>query len=360
MKKRELKKVVYGLLVLPLIIGVLYSCGKDPVDPDPDPDPLEGLIVVHFDTDGGSEVPYVIIEEEGLFVEQPQCPTKDGFAFVAWYDDADLTTMFNFADTRIFETDTIYAKWRTSAENEALFNFTPETGKLGKLKDEYLGQIPSIIVPASIEGVAVDSVTDYFAFQDTFVSALLVQEPVKYVGKSSFEGAASLNVVKMANSVNKIGGNIFNGTGITKVELSDNLAAMGGGAFANCPNLTRLTLPNALTVIPPYAFFQSNLSDTIALGNAVTTISSNAFTDSQLPFINLPATVTEIGTGALARCVRTIIINNTDPEAITIGEFAFLNPDGITFKVPAEALDAYLASAKWEPFKESPYQIVSQ
>ena len=359
MKKRNLKNVILKFLALPLALGVLYSCEKDP-EPDPEPDPLEGLIVVHFATDGGSEVPYVIIEEEGLFVEQPQCPTKDGFAFVAWYDEADLTTMFDFANTRIFETDTVYAKWRTSAENEALFNFTPETGKLGKLKDEFLGLIPSVIVPASIEGVAVDSVTDWFAYEDTYVSALLVQGPVKYVGQSSFQGATNLNVVKMASSVTEIGPNIFNGAGITKVELSENMSKMGGGAFANCPNLTRLILPDVLTVIPPYAFFQSNLSDTIALGNAVTIISSNAFTDSQLPFVDLPATVTEIGTGAFGRCVRTVIVNNSDPEAITLGEFAFLNPDGVTIKVPADALAAYQASERWAEWNESPYQIVAQ
>lgn len=357
MRTTENQKFFKVFFLLAIIIGVVTACEKD-VD-EPEPDPLEGLIVVHFDTDGGTEIPYVVIEEEGLFVEQPQCPEKNGYAFVAWYDDAGFTKMFNFKETRIFETDTIYAKWRTSAENEALFNFS-ETGMLGALKDEYKGTIPSIIVPSSISGVQIDTVTGWMAFQDAYVSALLVPEPVKFVGQSSFQETTNLNVVKFANSVNTIGPNIFNGSGITKVELSQNLTTMGGGAFANCANLTRLILPNSVTVIPPYCFFQSNLSDTIALGNGVTTISSNAFTDSDLPFINLPESVTEIGPGALARCVRTVIINNTDPEGIKLADLAFLNPEGVTFKVPASALEAYKASEQWAEYNESPYQIVAQ
>ena len=66
MKTIETRKIFRIIFLLALIAGVVSSCKKD--DPEPEEeDPLEGLIVVHFNTDGGTEIPYVIIEEEGLF-----------------------------------------------------------------------------------------------------------------------------------------------------------------------------------------------------------------------------------------------------------------------------------------------------
>ena len=64
---------------------------------------------VTFNTNGGSEVENQIISEGSNLVE-PEDPTRDGFAFVGWYEDDTLTTEFSFTKQIIKDT-TLYAKW---------------------------------------------------------------------------------------------------------------------------------------------------------------------------------------------------------------------------------------------------------
>ena len=65
---------------------------------------------VTFDVDGGSEVPSQTINYGGK-VTKPANPTKENFAFAGWYEDDTLTTPFDFENTTIDKTTTIYAKW---------------------------------------------------------------------------------------------------------------------------------------------------------------------------------------------------------------------------------------------------------
>lgn len=71
-------------------------------------------IGINFDTQGGSEVESVIVEEAGDTVTEPEAPTYDGYTFGGWYLEPECTTAFDFA-TPINETITLYAKWNKKA-----------------------------------------------------------------------------------------------------------------------------------------------------------------------------------------------------------------------------------------------------
>ena len=55
---------------------------------------------VTFDSNGGTAVQSVKVET-GSTLDQPQAPTKEGFKFVGWYKEAELTNKFNFENTEI-------------------------------------------------------------------------------------------------------------------------------------------------------------------------------------------------------------------------------------------------------------------
>ncbi|MGO4495130.1 discoidin domain-containing protein [Paenibacillus sp. 2RAB27] len=71
---------------------------------------------VSFNTNGGSEVRSVYGAVSGSTITAPEAPTKNGFTFGGWYQNAALTTAWDFTVNTIPATDiTLYAKWEAIA-----------------------------------------------------------------------------------------------------------------------------------------------------------------------------------------------------------------------------------------------------
>lgn len=115
-----MKKV--SLIVLLIFIGFgLLACKAEekpkPIDPMPPitEEPETGY-VVNFESNGGSEIPKVELEEMGK-INAPLFPTKDDHLFNGWYIDEGLTTIFDFSNDYITGPTKLYAKWTLSNEN---------------------------------------------------------------------------------------------------------------------------------------------------------------------------------------------------------------------------------------------------
>ncbi len=75
---------------------------------------------VQFETNGGSKVTSQRISRNGV-VKEPTAPTKDGYTFVGWYTDKDLTAEYDFT-SKVTKSFTLYAKWndvKSDDETEA-------------------------------------------------------------------------------------------------------------------------------------------------------------------------------------------------------------------------------------------------
>ncbi len=86
---------------------------SDDEDDDTSGDEAQGTYTVTFNTNGGSAIESVTVEE-GSTVTQPDDPTNtssEGIIFSGWYSDAALTTPFDFS-TPITSDITLYAKWQ--------------------------------------------------------------------------------------------------------------------------------------------------------------------------------------------------------------------------------------------------------
>ena len=66
---------------------------------------------VTFDSQGGSDVPFVdgIPYEET--VPQPESPTREGYEFTGWYIDPGCTTKWDLENDRVYQDFTLYAGW---------------------------------------------------------------------------------------------------------------------------------------------------------------------------------------------------------------------------------------------------------
>lgn len=65
---------------------------------------------VSFETNGGSHVESVKVLYNNTFTK-PEDPTKTGYEFIGWFKDETLQTEWNFAQDKVTEDITLYAKW---------------------------------------------------------------------------------------------------------------------------------------------------------------------------------------------------------------------------------------------------------
>ncbi|MBR2671883.1 MAG: InlB B-repeat-containing protein [Oscillospiraceae bacterium] len=66
-------------------------------------------VAVTYESNGGSAVASVTASK-GAVIPQPENPTKDGYTFDAWYEDASFGTKHDFEST-VDESITLYARW---------------------------------------------------------------------------------------------------------------------------------------------------------------------------------------------------------------------------------------------------------
>ncbi|MFR9503955.1 MAG: InlB B-repeat-containing protein [Rikenellaceae bacterium] len=67
---------------------------------------------ITFETNGGTEIA-PLYAEYGNTITMPDNPTKEGYSFVGWYNDADLSEAWD-VNTKIISNITLYAKWSTN------------------------------------------------------------------------------------------------------------------------------------------------------------------------------------------------------------------------------------------------------
>jgi len=107
---RYLARVVYeGAYSAPYSIQV-GPTEKEPDGPDDEGIILVWLLLVEFESNGGSPVPIQYIEPDGTATEPSPPPDNPGYTFDGWYWDRDLTKKFDF-DSPVTVSMTLYAKW---------------------------------------------------------------------------------------------------------------------------------------------------------------------------------------------------------------------------------------------------------
>ena len=89
---------------------------------------------IFFDSRGGEYVDIVLVDR-GTIAKQPIDPTRDGYTFIGWYKDEDLTSQWNFATDTVTDSMILYAKWRINGVTEEPLN--SETAVMLAVKEKY-------------------------------------------------------------------------------------------------------------------------------------------------------------------------------------------------------------------------------
>ena len=180
-----------------------------------------------------------------------------------------------------------------SAEVNAVssdFRFDETTGTITK----YTGTEEIVVVPSSIEGVAVKTIgADCFASNEKILSVEIPQ------GVSRIEEEAFLNCPNLQSVV-----------------LPDSVVSLGQLAFFMCEKLENVVMGNGITVIETNTFYGCVSLQDIQLPDAVKKIENHAFMGcSSLESMTIPASTSSIATGAFKDCSGLKEI--TIPSAVT-------------------------------------------
>lgn len=167
--------------------------------------------------------------------------------------------------------------------------------------------------------------------------------------------------------------NAFASSGLSRTDFSDCLfTGLGDKVFLECAgmagelklpdtcktlgrelieytNINKLVLPPLVTTIPVELLMCAGKPFVFICNDVLTTVAQYGFFDcSQCPELDLPATVTSIGSMGFANnygYLKVVIIRAINPP--TLATNAFSNTTGHTIYVPDESVDAYKAATGW-------------
>lgn len=127
MKKNFLR--LFSMIIILFFSIVLVSCKK------PKDDYYEvKKYVVSFETNGGSPITDFLVDE-GTKISKPEDPKKDGFTFISWYKNSELTLEWIFDEHTVNSSVTLYAKWKDNKPEEIKYTVKFESNGGTKTND---------------------------------------------------------------------------------------------------------------------------------------------------------------------------------------------------------------------------------
>lgn len=167
----------------------------------------------------------------------------------------------------------------------------------------YKGTSENIVVPATLSGYKVVSVSGLYSGRKNNVKSVTFSSGIKSIGSSVLKDYTMLTSVSLG-SVNTIGAGAFEGCKALKtVIIPSSVNSVGAGAFAGCTALKSISITSRMAEIPDRMFMNCSALSNITIPNYVTTIGDSAFSGcTSLQTVTFPTTLTTIGSSAFENC----------------------------------------------------------
>lgn len=191
----------------------------------------------------------------------------------------------------------------------------------------------------------------------------VIPSSVVEIGQTAFSGVPGLSEVVLPNGVKKIGINAFwADTGLSSVRISKSVTEIGEGIFVGCSSITSLVVDadnpvydsrdncNAIIETASNSLIQG--ISTTKIPESVVKIAPAAFEYQLMSFIEIPASVTEIGQGAFMLCnnLINVVSHIRKPFPINSNVFAGDNMESAVLHVPYGTKNAYSMTSGWSVF----------
>lgn len=242
-------------------------------------------------------------------------PTRDGYAFMGWYDEPYLGgTQFSFDTDYIYKDTRLYARWAkaNSAEDGIIYvrDLNSSTATVYVDKDNPSAMSLTRIVVASqwtidgttytVTGVSDDAFSGMTALKEVVLPATIIS-----IGERAFYGCSALSSVTLpATGLTSIGAGAFEDcSSLHSVVIPSTIGTISDNLFKGCINLDNLVVRGSLVTIGDSAFMGCSSLRSIDVKNILESVGTKAFKNcTSLVSISLPATLNYIGESAFEGC----------------------------------------------------------
>ena len=160
------------------------------------------------------------------------------------------------------------------------------------------GEVPEVVIPAYIENKPVTRIGEK-SFYNKGITNLTLPETLLRIDSGTSENGGSfaynnIKEVTIPNNLTYVGSEAFYGSKIENLVIGDSVTYLGTRAFKT-NNLNSVTFNNKLVTISSEAFRGNKNLSIINLPESLTFIGSLAFTLCDIKYLNVPENVTTLG-----------------------------------------------------------------
>jgi len=189
----------------------------------------------------------------------------------------------------------------------------------------YTGNQSKVIIPATIDGVCVNSIGARAFYEKREIQEMVIPEEIDYFGDYCF-GFCNIKSVVLPQNIKKMGDGVFIGCFVLEeVYLPQNIKSLPDATFDNCVKLKKIHNVSNIEEIGEEAFFLCiDLEEVDLLSmKKLKVIKSGAFKCCGLKSAKLPASLKEIQFEAFYDCDLEKISFQKGSKLKTIGLCAF-------------------------------------
>lgn len=178
--------------------------------------------------------------------------------------------------------------------------------------------LSKIVLPATVETVEAQ------AFAKTAIEEIDLTN-VQTIGNYVFQDCKSLKSATISSTAS-IGTNLFRNSGLTTYTLPAGLTTVPQYMFYGCTSLESVVIPSSVTKIDSGVFYNCSALKSIDLPNGITTFGMSSFRDSGLTEIEIPESVTSLGTWMFGAKLTKITINGN----VSLPNYLFAGSTNLT------------------------------
>ena len=206
----------------------------------------------------------------------------------------------------------------------------------------------SVEIPSSVTSIANST------FEDCCnLTSVDIPSSVTSIGQYAFCGCSSLSSVDLPAGLNIIGQYAFSGCrSLTQISIPDGVTSLGDCVFIGCSKLTTAVLPYGISSIPAYCFRDCIALESVTVPSGIAAVGNNAFAGVKMWKLELPSTITSLGSACFGNIVCVILPSNS-PVSIQNNTF-----DGVRgIFVPSNLIEMYNVMTNWSNYASKIHPI---
>lgn len=171
---------------------------------------------------------------------------------------------------------------------------------------------------------------------------------------TNWKGVTSFEEISYFKNVHSLSGVFYDCDKLVSITIPENINDLGTSAFYGCSSLISISLPSGITAIGNNTFENCSKLASIDIPSGVTSVESYAFYGVNMWKLDLPSTVTYLGSQSMGS-INCVIVPSTSPVSIESDTFSGV----YAVFVPSKIMEMYKAMTHWSSYSSMLHPLTS-